>query len=187
MADRTTLQQRLHIFRCSEGGLSDRLIANKIDRSLQTVRKWRRRGTRLGRGALASQAIRVRLLEWRKAHPGWGHKTLLADLEASSCETSSCEALPSRSSIGRLLKVEGLAPTRCIHLYPPPRLIIAPPQLTSFGTWTPEATRTSKGSVTWPSSTSTTATAGRDCLAIRAPYLVHNPNPLRKTTRRFLG
>jgi transposase len=120
MADRTTLQQRLHIVQCSEDGLSDRLIANKIDRSVQTVRKWRRRGQRLGRGALASkkmggpqkgalcsfpQDIRERLLEWRKAHPGWGPKTLLAELQASS---STWEALPSRSSIGRFLKEEGL-------------------------------------------------------------------------------
>jgi hypothetical protein len=57
MADRTTLQQRLHIVQCSEDGLSDRLIANKIDRSVQTVRKWRRRGQRLGRGALASKKM----------------------------------------------------------------------------------------------------------------------------------
>lgn len=148
MANRTTLQQRLLILRSSEAGLSDAQIAHRIDRSLYTVRKWRRRGRRLGRGALASpkmgrpkrgalssfsEAIRERLLCWRKAHPGWGPKTLLAELEASSRESSpSREVLPSRSSIGRFLKEEGLTRSYDKHSplpAPPARSATSPHQL----------------------------------------------------------
>jgi transposase len=124
MADRTTLQERLQILELSEAGFTDPSIAQKIGRSVWTVRKWRRRGTRSGRSALAShnemgrphrgalcrfpEAMSERLLRWRKAHPGWGPKTLLAELEASYSREEEL-SLPSRASIGRLLKEKGLS------------------------------------------------------------------------------
>ncbi len=126
MPNPTTVEERLHIVERSEAGLTDPQIAEETGRSVHTVRKWRRRGTRLGRGALVSQmgrpkkgalssfprVLRERLLAWRKAHPGWGSKTLRAELEAS-CEDVAEEKeeedlLPSRSSIGRFLKEEEL-------------------------------------------------------------------------------
>lgn len=122
MANPTTLEERLQILEWSKAGLADSQIAEKIDRSVHTVRKWRRRGTRLGRGALASEmgrpaqgalrsfpeAIRERLLAWRKAHPGWGPKTLRAELLLEAFCEDFGGALPSRSSIARFLKEEGL-------------------------------------------------------------------------------
>jgi len=114
MPNPTTLEERLQIIEWSKAGLTDQQIADEIERSIETVRKWRRRGTRLGRqalspemgrpkeGALSSfpQALRERLLSWRKAHPGWAPKTLLAELESRS----DFVVLPSRSSIARFLE-----------------------------------------------------------------------------------
>jgi transposase/transposase InsO family protein len=127
MANPTTLQERLQILQWANAGLTDRQIARKTGRSMETVRKWRRRGTRCGREALASKMGRPRggalcgfpeeikecLLRWRRDNPGWGPKTLRAELEASSSSSSSSScgsfaALPSRSSIARLLKEQGL-------------------------------------------------------------------------------
>ena len=50
------------------------------------------------------QAVRARVLKWRRQHPGWGAKTLWAELA-----TDNIAPLPSRATIGRLLKQEGLS------------------------------------------------------------------------------
>ena len=60
MANPTTLQERLQILQWANAGLTDRQIARKTGRSMETVRKWRRRGTRCGREALASKMGRPR-------------------------------------------------------------------------------------------------------------------------------
>ncbi len=123
----TTLQDRIHIGRLAqEDALSDKQIALKMNRSLYTVRKWRRRASSpRGRGALASEmgrpkkgalstfpeAIRDLILEWREEHPGWGPKTLRAELEnhPAFVHQEKKQELPSRSSIARFLKERGLS------------------------------------------------------------------------------
>ena len=94
MSKRTTLEERVQIGYLAEIGLTDPQIAEQIGWSVHTVRKWRRRYQRVGRTGLASTMgrarhgalstfpaeIRARLTVWREAHPGWGPKTLHAEL-----------------------------------------------------------------------------------------------------------
>jgi len=63
---------------------------------------------RPGQGALGSFSAKLveQLCNWRAAHPGWGAKTLLAELKRSP--TFGDQALPSRATIGRWLKEAGL-------------------------------------------------------------------------------
>jgi len=114
----TTLEERTRIVEWAQAGCSDRHIANRMNRSIHTVRKWRRRAQQHGRAALASvigrpragplstfpAALRQRLRQWRHEHPGWGPKTLRAELERQG----SFQRLPSRSTIARFLREEGL-------------------------------------------------------------------------------
>lgn len=115
----TTLQDRATIDQLARLGYTDRQIAEQVGWEVPTVRKWRRRAQANGRKGLASKMgrpktgalstfpvlLREMLRAWRTAHPGWGAKTLRAELEAD--ERFEEEELPSRSSIGRFLKEEG--------------------------------------------------------------------------------
>lgn len=113
----TNLQLRVTVGEFSRSGLGDRRIAEALRMSVHTVRKWRRRAQRgevlnrlVGRpkrGALSSfPAEIVGLLDrWRTAHPGWGAKTLRAELR--NWYAGIPVRLPSQASIGRWLKQAG--------------------------------------------------------------------------------
>lgn len=115
----TPLEDRKEIVTLARAGHWDRAIAAQLGWSLSVVRKWRRRGQR-GREALYSRMgrpatgalgtfpapMRQALRDWRTAHPGWGPKTLRAQL---ATEGRFCgEELPSLRSIARFLSQEGL-------------------------------------------------------------------------------
>ena len=114
----TTLQQRLEIWARAEQGETDAQIAVAMQLSPMTVRKWRRRAQRHGRGGLASRRgrpargalsqarpeLRQAIREWRTAHPGWGPETLCVE-----CQTDPRfhgEAIPSRSRVAAFLRAE---------------------------------------------------------------------------------
>src|SRR3989440_2119941 len=116
----TSFQVRLEIMEQASAGLNDTQIATALGCSVWTVRKWRRRSLKLGRGGLASRMgrpatgplssfpneLKEAILHLRTLHPGWGPNTLLAALktEAYWCN----QPLPSRAQIARLLKQAGL-------------------------------------------------------------------------------
>ena len=114
----TNLQERVTIRELAKAGKKDAEIAEQLKLSVHTVRKWRRRaasgqglGSKMGRpakGALGSFPAKVlaQLKSWREAYPGWGAKTLLAELRRSPAFTP--QALPSRATIGRWLQSAGL-------------------------------------------------------------------------------
>ncbi|MCP4308256.1 MAG: transposase [bacterium] len=120
MSKRTTLEDRLQIVGLAEAGLTDPQIAEQIGWSKHTVRKWRRRGQRQGRAGLASTMgrprrgalseypgkVRATLKRWREAHPGWGAKTLHAELLKDPAFTG--QRTPSAASIGRFLREQNL-------------------------------------------------------------------------------
>jgi transposase len=117
----TTLQERVMIQELSQGGLPDRQVASQLSLSIHTARKWRRRGreqgktgllSKMGRpakGAMSTYPLEVHtaLRAWRTAHPGWGAKTLYAELE--QYEAFQRKHIPSRAVITRWLKQAGLA------------------------------------------------------------------------------
>lgn len=116
----TSLEDRMTIKALAEARHSDADIAERTGWSLSTVRKWRRRGAKQGMEGLASEmgrpptgamstfspVITDTLRAWRKAHPGWGPLTLRAELEREASLRN--ESLPSRTTIARWLKEEGL-------------------------------------------------------------------------------
>jgi len=118
VARTTTLEERTRILEWAEAGLTNKQIAQRMNLSVYTVRKWRRRARDGGRAALAStrgrpctgamstfpDPVRQQVLQWRRRHPGWGAKTLRAELEAAFAGAT----LPSRATIGRLLNAQGL-------------------------------------------------------------------------------
>lgn len=120
MAKMTTLQDRATIDQLAQLGYTDERIAAEVGWTVATVRKWRRRAqqqgrqglvSRLGRpatGALSSYptVIRETLWAWREQHPGWGPKTLRAELEQD--KRFKDKPLPSLSSIGRFLQEKDL-------------------------------------------------------------------------------
>ena len=120
MGRTTTLEDRILINELARTGFTDSEIAQRVGWSRFTVRKWRRRGSNQGRQGVASvmgrpttgalsmstPLIRETLRAWRIAHPGWGPKTLRAELETDN--RFKRRQLPSRTSIGRFLQEEGL-------------------------------------------------------------------------------
>src|SRR5437667_10433083 len=116
----TSVQVRLEIMEQASAGWNDTQIATALGCSVWTVRKWRRRSLKLGRGGLASRmgrpatgpgstfpmAVKEAILHLRALHPGWGPNTLLAALKTDAywCD----QPLPSRAQIARLLKQAGL-------------------------------------------------------------------------------
>lgn len=121
----TSLQERAAIRALAQAGQSDPEIAQQLRLSRYTVRKWRRRakqgqglGSQMGRprcGALGRfpEGMKQQLQEWRTAHPGWGAKTLQAELQCSP--SFAGQARPSRAAIGRWLKEAGLTRTYQKH------------------------------------------------------------------------
>lgn len=115
----TTLQDRATIDQLARLGYTDSQIAVEVGWKVQTVRKWRRRAQRHGRKGLASamgrpatgalssypSLLRETLRDWRMAHPGWGPKTLHAELEADECFKG--RRLPPLSGIAGFLKEQG--------------------------------------------------------------------------------
>ena len=120
MARITTLQDRVTMDQMSRQGYAASQIASEVGWAIPTVRKWRRRARRDGRkglaskmgrpaiGALSSYPVRLRetLHAWRVAHPGWGPKTLRAELEAD--ERFEGQRLPPLSGIANFLKEQDL-------------------------------------------------------------------------------
>jgi transposase len=117
-----------------EQGFRQCEISRRLGWSEATVRKWLYRHEREGRPGLASvlgrpvrgalsgfapsvvEAVRA----WRYAHPGWGPKTLRAELEVDAHFAG--QSLPDRSSIARFLKEERLARVyEHHHALPQPR------------------------------------------------------------------
>ena len=119
----TTLEDRIQIMESSEAGESAWRIAQRLRWRPSTIRKWRNRGRKLGRqglvtrmgrpkvGALGSYSKEMHdtLLRWHQEHPGWGPGTLKAEL--AQPEAFSNEKCPSRASIGRFLREQGLTKT----------------------------------------------------------------------------
>jgi len=119
MSRQTNLEERLQIVTLSEGGLTDRSIADQTGWSVSVVRKWRRRHKKEGRadlarsmgrpkqGALSSypKTTRERIHHLRQQHPGWGPKTIYEELRRAGKDTG----IPAPGSIGRYLKEQGLS------------------------------------------------------------------------------
>jgi transposase len=113
------LEERLQIATLSESGLSDQVIADQMGRSLSMIRKWRRRYQKEGRpgltskmgrpqtGALSSnpKKVQVQITQMRQQHPGWGPKTIHAELVRAGAENR----IPTPASIGRYLREQGLS------------------------------------------------------------------------------
>jgi transposase len=103
----------------SEGGLTDRAIAEKTGWSMSTVRKWRRQYKKEGRSGLASvmgrprqgalssypKRVREQVRHMRQRHPGWGSKTIYAEMRSAGNE----KRIPAPASIGRYLKEQGMS------------------------------------------------------------------------------
>jgi len=115
----TSLQDRQSILALADAGQTDAQIAQQLGWPRATVRKWRRRGQtgrdqlasrygRPARGALSAFPSEVldTLRTWRTTHPGWGPKTLRAELEQLAWLRG--RAIPACASIARWLKAEGL-------------------------------------------------------------------------------
>jgi transposase len=112
----TTLEERVTIAERAQAGQGSREIANELDRSLATVRKWRQRYRREGRAGLSSQMgrpavgalattsaeMKDALLEMRDQHPGWGAQTLR--LEIAKDGRFAGLTIPSRARIAAYLK-----------------------------------------------------------------------------------
>jgi hypothetical protein len=94
----TTIAERVTIVERASAGETDSMIAASLGCSIWTVRKWRRRGQHHGRAGLIArrgrpateplgtipQPLRDAILTLRRAHPGWGPETILAELRADS-------------------------------------------------------------------------------------------------------
>ncbi len=116
----TRLEERIYMVDMAEAGQPPREIATETGWSERTVRKWRQRAKQQGRagmqmvlgrpkrGAMSTYPARFQeqLLTWRKAHPGWGPKTLHTELKRDAALEG--EKLPSVAVIGRFLKEQGL-------------------------------------------------------------------------------
>ena len=143
--DMTSLAERLSIRDRAADGATDASIAHALQRSIWTVRKWRRRGqigtmtalaTRLGRpaaGPLSTwpAALKAHILDLRHTYPGWGALTILVELQRDP--TWNQQRLPSRARIGALLQATGLTrrPQRHTTLPEPDH----PPHPTAHGLW----------------------------------------------------
>jgi len=112
----TTVAERLAILERATAGETDAMIAAALGCSIWTIRKWRRRGQHQGRAGLTPgrgrpakeplstipPPLRDAILTLRRAHPGWGPITILAELRADS--TWQNHPLPSHSRIAALFK-----------------------------------------------------------------------------------
>lgn len=104
------------------GGTAVTAVARRYGVARQTVHRWLRRYARSGIAGLADDCSRpascphqmaaqveARIVELRRAHPGWGPRTI-----AHYPQREGCEPLPSRSSIYRcLVRHRLIDPQRC--------------------------------------------------------------------------
>jgi hypothetical protein len=111
----TTIAERLAILERATAGETDAMIAAALGYSIWTSRKWRR-GQHHGHAGVAPRPgrpatqplstilppLREAVLALRRAHPGWGLATILAELQADA--TWQNHPLPSRSRIAALFK-----------------------------------------------------------------------------------
>lgn len=125
----TTLEERITIVQLAQQGWSDAQIAAQLGWQRATVRKWRLRGQagrealtsplgRPARGAWVPHTLRERTLQaalrqLRQEHPGWGPKTLLAELAREPLLAGG--GLPSRATVARYLAQEGLTRSYARH------------------------------------------------------------------------
>jgi helix-turn-helix protein len=93
-AQPTTFHERVEILEHARAGQSDSASVSALHCSIWTVRKWRRIGQHHGRAGLAPPIgrppsgplgavlpeLREAILQLRRAHPGWGADTILAEL-----------------------------------------------------------------------------------------------------------
>lgn len=116
-----SVETRLRIAEGFKAGKRDHEIASEERCSVGAVRKWRRRIEREGRcaamskprpgrprrGALSAfdEGVVQAVKQMREAHPGWGPKTVLAELRRD--ERVRGKKLPARPSLGRWLKENG--------------------------------------------------------------------------------
>ncbi len=140
-----TYAERVAILKRAAAGETDAVIAAALDCSRWTVRKWRRIGQRKGRAALAprigrpptgllgslSPTLRHAILQLRRAHPGWGATTLLAELRTDPLWSST--KLPSRSRIAALISYARL--TRRYNRHSELPQAPGPPQGTPHDEW----------------------------------------------------
>jgi transposase len=119
------VESRMRIVEGVQTRQTDAEIARQAHCSISTVRKWRRRMAREGtnvmllppqmgrprRGALSSfdPQVSQTIQHLRTTHPGWGAKTLLAELTCDEALQTVLQgrpnsALPTRASVARWLK-----------------------------------------------------------------------------------
>jgi hypothetical protein len=117
---KTTYEERLEIGERWAAGESDPEIAAAMNRSLWTVRKWRRSYQQDGRAGLVSHMgrpakgalgqfpldMRDEIRKMRQANPGWGPMTILGELQPAPCFAG--RPLLSRARIAAFLHQEGL-------------------------------------------------------------------------------
>ena len=115
-----TVQERMRFIAALVGDEETMtVLCEEFGISRKTGYKWRRRFVELGLAGLGnrssapqrvpwsiSQAQREAIVGIRRAHPSWGPKKLRAKL----CARSPEESWPAPSSIGELLRREGLCP-----------------------------------------------------------------------------
>lgn len=120
MAHHTSLEERIQIIEYGQTGMTTMQIAQRTGWRPSTIRKWRSKARKHGRKGLASKMgrpkrgalssfpsrVREQLCDWRRSHPGWGPKTLTAELARDPDFVG--QRLPSMASIGRFLKEKDL-------------------------------------------------------------------------------
>jgi len=128
--EKSTLQQRKELVqRCLEGRDSVAALCREYGVSRQTGYKWLRRFESGGESALEElsrapqrlarampEEVAARILQLRMQHPRWGPRKLRRLLE----QADRSVAWPATSSIGALLKREGLVAARRKRLRVPP-------------------------------------------------------------------
>ena len=128
--EKSTVDQRKELIaRCRSGEESIAWICRELEISRQTAYKFLKRYEETGEEGLADlsraphhrpgamrEGIAERILEARRKHPRWGPRKLRADL----VRQDEAEKWPSASSIGDLLKREGLVAGRRKRARVPP-------------------------------------------------------------------
>lgn len=117
---KTSLEERLEMGERGQAGQTDAQIAQAMDFSIWTVRKWRRKYQRTGRAGLTSalgrpatgalgqfpKQISQVVQQMRQKHPGWGPLTIRTELEDDPSLAGM--KLPHRSRIAAFLNQAGL-------------------------------------------------------------------------------